>query len=132
MVACYKCLYKTWFQIHNHSVTQTRFGSYFQKGMIFPFRKKSIFLLQENNPLLEDTKFNLLLCMSLVFTASRNVSFSDNNHILKVASKGFENLPSSIFSVPKLCYQAMSCACDCIYLLPILEVSFRHSQQDGR
>ena len=132
MVVSYKCLYKTWFQIHNHSVTQTRFGSYFQKGIIFPFGKESIFLLWKNHPLLEDAKFKLLLCMSLVFTASRNVSFSDNNHILKVSRKGFENLPSSIFSIPKICYQAMSCACDCIYLLPILEVSFRHSQQYGR
>ena len=31
--------------------------------------------------------------MSLVFCASRNVSFNDSNHILKFFTKGFENLP---------------------------------------
>ena len=35
--------------------------------------------------------------MSLVFRASTNVSFSDNNHILKFFIKGFENLPSRLF-----------------------------------
>ena len=49
-------------------------------GRIIPFRK---------------TQFKLSLCMSLVFGASRNVSFNDENHILKFFTKGFENLPSS-------------------------------------
>ena len=35
--------------------------------------------------------------MSLVFGASRNVSFNDDNHILKFFTEGFENLPSSFF-----------------------------------
>ena len=33
--------------------------------------------------------------MSLVFGASKNVSFSNDIHILKSFTKGFENLPSS-------------------------------------
>ena len=127
-----KFLYKTWFEIHNQSVPQTRFSSYFQKGMIFPFGKKSIFLLRKNHPLLEDTKFKLLLCMSLVFRASSNVSFSDNNSVLKVFTKGFKNLLSRFFLIPKICYHVMSSAHGCINILPILEVSFRLSQQGGR
>ena len=35
--------------------------------------------------------------MSLVFCTSRNVSFNDDNHILKCFTKGFENLLSSFF-----------------------------------
>ena len=35
--------------------------------------------------------------MSLVFGASRNVSFNDDNHISKFFTEGFENLPSSFF-----------------------------------
>ena len=76
-------------------VLQTRFGSYFQKGKIFPFGKESIFPFRKNHPLLEDIKFRLSLCMSLVFCASRNVSFNDDNYILKFSTKGFRNLPPS-------------------------------------
>ena len=32
--------------------------------------------------------------MLLVFNASRNISFNDDNHILKFFTKGFENLTS--------------------------------------
>ena len=35
--------------------------------------------------------------MLLVFGASRNVSFNDDNHISKFFAEGFENLPSSFF-----------------------------------
>ena len=48
--------------------------------------------------------------MSLVFCASRNVSFNDHNHILKFFTEGFENLPSSSFLIPKVCYQVLSSA----------------------
>ena len=43
------------------------------------------------------TKFKLLLCMLLVFCALRNISFNDDNHILKFFTKGFQNLLSSFF-----------------------------------
>ena len=33
--------------------------------------------------------------MSLVFYASKNISFNDDNHILKFFTEGFENLPPS-------------------------------------
>ena len=79
------------------SIPQTRFGSYFQKGKIFPFGKESIFPFGKNHPLSEDTKFKLLLCMSLVFSASRNVSLSDDKYILKFFTEGFENLAFSFF-----------------------------------
>ena len=64
---------------------------------MFPFGKESIFLFRKNYPLSEDTKFKLSLCMSLVFSASRNVSFSVDHHILKFFTEGFENLPSTCF-----------------------------------
>ena len=35
--------------------------------------------------------------MLLVFSTLRNVSFSNNNHILKFSTEGFENLPTSFF-----------------------------------
>ena len=35
--------------------------------------------------------------MSLVFGASKNVSFNNNIHVSKLFAKGFENLPSSFF-----------------------------------
>ena len=66
------------------------------KNPVFPFWK--------NHPLSEDTKFKLSLCMLLVFCASRNVSFNDNNHILTFFTQGFENLPSSSFLILKICY----------------------------
>ena len=47
--------------------------------------------------ILENTKFKLLLWMSLVFRASTNVCFSGNNLILKFYIKGSKNLPSSSF-----------------------------------
>ena len=34
--------------------------------------------------------------MSLVFYASKNISFNDDNHILKFFTEGFENLPPSL------------------------------------
>ena len=48
---------------------------------VFPFRK--------NHPFSEGKKFRLSLCMSLVLCASRNVSFNDDNHILKFFTEGF-------------------------------------------
>ena len=39
LVASYKFLFKTLFEIHNKSEPQTRFGSYFQNEKIFPFGK---------------------------------------------------------------------------------------------
>ena len=89
---------------HKQSVPQSRFSSYFQKGKVFPFGKESIFPFRKNRPTSEDTKFKLSPCMSLVFGASKNVSFSNDNHILKFFTEGFENLPSSFFSVLKICY----------------------------
>ena len=83
--------------LHCQSISQTCFSSYFQKGKIFPFRRESIFPFWKNHPLLEDTKFKLLLCILLVFRASKNISFNDDNHILKFFIKGFENLLSSFF-----------------------------------
>ena len=35
--------------------------------------------------------------MSLVFGASRNISFNDDNHVMKFFTEDFENLPSSFF-----------------------------------
>ena len=95
-MASYKFLYKIWFEIHNQSVPQTSLGSYFQKGKVFLLRKEFIFPSEKNHPLLEDVKFKLLLYMSLMLRVSRNVSFSDNNHILKFFTKVFENLPSLV------------------------------------
>ena len=78
-------------------VPQTRFDSYFEKGKIFPFGKESIFPFRKNHPLLEDKKIKLLLCMSLMVGAPRNVSLSDDKCIWKFFTEGFENLPSSFF-----------------------------------
>ena len=134
MVASYRFLYKTLFEIHNQSVPETCFGSYFQKGKIFSFGKESFSPFRKNHPLLDDTKFRLLLCILLVLRASRNISFSDSNHILKFITKGFESLPSSFSLIPKIFnsvikYWAVLVAA---FILPVWEVSFRHSQQDGR
>ena len=75
--------------ILQQSVTQTHFGSYFQKGKIFPFKKEHIFPFLKNHPLLEDTKFKLSLCLLVVFGALRNVSFSGKNYILKIFTGRF-------------------------------------------
>ena len=114
-MASYRFLYKTLFEIHNQSVPETCFGSYFQKGKIFSFGKESFSPFRKNHPLLDDTKFRLLLCILLVLRASRNISFSDSNHFLKFITKGFENLPSSFSLIPKICYQLLSSARGCIY-----------------
>ena len=53
--------------------------------------------------------------MSLLFGTSRNVSFNDDNHILKFFTEGFENLPSSFFLIPKICYRVLGSARGCIY-----------------
>ena len=97
------------------TLPQTHFGSYFQKGKIFPFGKESVFPFQKNHPLSEDRKFKLLLCMSLVFCALGNLSFNDDNHILRFFTEGFENLSSSFFLISKICYQVLSKECRCIY-----------------
>ena len=113
------------------SVPQTCFSSYFQKGKIFPFRKESIFPFQKNHPLSENTKFKLLLCMSLAFGQLKNVSFGNDNH-MKFFTEDFENLPSSFFfSVLKICYRDWAVRV-AVFILPIREISFWHLQQDGR
>ena len=71
------------------------YGSYFQKGKFFHFGKESIFSFWKNHPLSEDKQFKLLLCMSLVVGAMRNISLSDDKYIWKFFTEGFENLPSS-------------------------------------
>ena len=98
------------------SVPQTCFTSYFQNGKIFPFRKESIFPFQKNHPLSENTKFKLLLCMSLAFGKLKNVSFGNDNHTLKFSTEDFENLPSSFFffSSENLLLR-LSSTCGCIY-----------------
>ena len=85
-----------------------------QKRKIFHFGKESVFS-GKNHPLLENKKFKLSLCMSLVFCASRKISFNDDNHILKFFTEGFENLRSSFFFNPKICYQVLSSAHGCIF-----------------
>ena len=97
------------------SIPQICFRSYFQNKKIFLFGKKSIFPFWKNHPLSENTKFKLSLCMSLVFGASRNISFNYNNHIFKLFTKGFENLLSCFFLIPKICYQVLGSARACIY-----------------
>ena len=71
--------------------------------------------------------------MSLVFCASRNVSFNDDNHILKFFTEGFENLSSSFFLIPKICYQVLSSARGYIFYFPfgkfLLDI---RNIQDGR
>ena len=79
------------------SVPQTRLGSYFQNRKIFPFRKESILPFRKNHPLSKGKKIELSLCMSLVFCALRNVSFNDDNQILKFFNEDFENLLSRFF-----------------------------------
>ena len=96
------------------SVPQICFGSYFEKGKIFPFGKESIFPFPKNHPLSEEPKFKLSLCMSLVFGASRNVSFSKNNHILQFFTEGFKIYSWFFFLVPKI-YWVLSSAHGCIY-----------------
>ena len=68
-----------------------------------------------------------LFCMLLLFGALRNVSFNDNNHILRFFTEGSENLPSSFFQFLKsvIKYWAVHVAA---FVLPIQEISFRHSQ----
>ena len=70
--------------------------------------------------------------MSLVFCASRNVSFNDDNHILKFFTEGFENLPSS-FLIPKIGSQVLSSARGCIFYFPFgkFHLDIRNIQ-DGR
>ena len=53
-----------------------------------------------------------------MFCASRNVSFNDDNHILKFFTESFENLPSSFFLTPKVCYQVLISARGCIFYFP--------------
>ena len=59
--------------------TTNLFWQLLPKGEDLPFGKESIFLFQKNHPLSEDTKFKLLLCMLLVFSALKNISFCNNN-----------------------------------------------------
>ena len=56
--------------------------------------------------------------MSLAFGASRNVSFNYNNHIFKLFTKGFENLPSSFFfNSENLLSSIGQCTCLHLYFL---------------
>ena len=86
--------------------TAVSFQQLFPKGEDLPSRERMSSHFGKIIPLpSEDTKFKLLLCMLLVFCASRNTSFNDNNHILKFFTEGFENLLSSFFLILKICYQ---------------------------
>ena len=113
------------------SVPQICFGSYFQKGKIFRFGKESIFPFRENHPLSEDTKIKLSLCMLLVFGASKNVSFNNNNHVSKLFAKGFENLSSSFFffGSKNLLYIEYWAAHVAAFILPIRKF---HSDIDNK
>ena len=53
--------------------------------------------------------------MSLVFDASRNVSFNYNNHILKLFTEGFGNLPLSFFFDSKNLLSSIG-QCTCLHL----------------
>ena len=89
-----------WKKINKSSPTLRNINPFWQllsKGEDLPFGKESLFPFRKNHPPLEDTKFKLLLCMSLVFVALRNISFNDDNHIMKFFTEGFENLLSSFF-----------------------------------
>ena len=97
------------------SVPQTCFSSYFQKGKIFPFRKESIFPFQKNHPLSENTKFKLLLCMSLAFGKLKYVSFGNDNHTLKFFTEDFEKLLSSFFFSSENLLSRLSSVRGCIY-----------------
>ena len=57
-------------------------------------KRRASLMFRKDHPLSEDTKFKLMLCMLLVFCASRNIY---GNYILKFFSNGFKNLPSSFF-----------------------------------
>ena len=115
----------------NHSDVLVRttnpFRQLLPKGKIFPFAKESTFPFRKNYPLSEDAKFKLLLGMSLVFCASRNIPFNDDNQILKFFSEGFKIYRQVIFLIPKICYQVLSSTRGC-FIRPVWEVSFRYSQ----
>ena len=87
------------------NTTTNSFWQLLPKGEDLPFWERICLPFQKNHPLSEDRKFKLLLCMSLVFCALGNLSFNDDNHILKFFTEGFENLPSSFFLISKICYQ---------------------------
>ena len=98
--------------------TTNLFQQLLPKGEDLPFWERIHFLVLEESfsALSEYTKLGLLLCMLLVFRTLRNVSFSNNNHILKFSTEGFENLPTSFFFlIPKICYQVLSSAHGCFY-----------------
>ena len=69
--------------------------------------------------------------MSLVFGALRNISINDDYHILilKFFTEGFENLPSSFFSIQKICYRVLSAVLVTAFILTDWGVSFRHSNK---
>ena len=90
-----------------------------RKARCFISRKKQVFLVDFSAefpifPRISKNRPNISL-MPLVFCTSRNVSFNDDNHILKFFNEGFENLPSSFFLIPKIFYQILSSARGCIY-----------------
>ena len=127
-MASYKLLCKTWFVIHNQSVLQTRFGKYFWKGNIFPIRKESMFPY----PLLENTRFKLFLCMLIVFRTSRNISFSDDNHILKFFAEGFWKFTIKSFLNPEnLLSSIAQCALLHLYFLFGKFHSDIHNKMEG-
>ena len=78
----------------------------------------------------KDTKFKLLLCISIVFGASRNVSLKDhNNHILKLFTEAFKNLLSIFLNPENLLFKHWALHVVVFILLP-QKVSAR--KQDGR
>ena len=100
------------------SVITEYFNSPYQKHILavtskredLPFRERiHIFQFGNNHPLSEDKKFKLLLCMSLVVGASRNISLSDkifgnfSLNVLKIYCQVF-------FLILKICYWLLSSA----------------------
>ena len=76
--------------------TTNLFRQLLPKGEDLSFRERISSCFRRIIPFLK-TKFKLLLCMLLVFCALRNISFNDDNHILKFFTEGFQNLLSSFF-----------------------------------
>ena len=90
----------------------------FQKGKIFPFGKEFVFLFQKNHPLSADAKFELSLCMLLVFCASRNIFNEKQQSYFEIFHQRFWKFTVKFFSVffnSENCYQVLSSAHGCIY-----------------
>ena len=87
--------------LNQKNVAKQNFARKMRKARCFISRKKQVFLVDFSAefpifPRISKNQPNISL-MSLVLCTSRNVSFNDDNHILKFFNEGFENLPSSFF-----------------------------------